>query len=198
MPRASRLSSPSTGVGLFRFLSLLSSSSHNKSHCNKTLPLRKATYRIIYLSFYKPLPFYAISIKVYVVLFRSSSLTITPDTEIPIKSSYLYLLSENMIPAHCIGKFHNLHPSLDWPATWHSLSLFNLNRKVIDLKWKIEHGVLYTAQCLFSFGLTALLPCFSSAPVESLDHLFFSCPLAQSVLPWVQSHALLVSTRISL
>ena len=59
--------------------------------------------------------------------------------------------------------------------------------KVIDLNWKIAHGVLYTAQRLSSFGLAVPLPCFCGAPVESLEHLFFSCPLAQSVLSWVQS-----------
>ena len=34
-----------------------------------------------------------------------------------------------------------------------SLSLFSIDRPVIDLSWKIAHGVLYTAARLFSFGL---------------------------------------------
>ena len=58
---------------------------------------------------------------------------------------------------------------------------------MIDLSWKIAHGVLYTAQRLGSFGLPVPLSCFCGAPVESLEHLFFLCPLAQSVLSWLQS-----------
>ena len=58
---------------------------------------------------------------------------------------------------------------------------------MIDLSWKIAHGVLYTAQHLGSFGLPVPLSCFCGAPVESLEHLFFLCPLAQSVLSWLQS-----------
>ena len=51
----------------------------------------------------------------------------------------------------------------------------------------MAHGVLYTAQRLVSFGLPVPLACFCGSPVESLEHLFFSCPLAQSVLCWLQS-----------
>lgn len=68
-----------------------------------------------------------------------------------------------------------------------SLSCFHLDHQVIDLSWKIVHGVLYTAQHLASFELPVPLPCFCGAPVESLEHLFFFCPLAQSVLSWLQS-----------
>ena len=53
--------------------------------------------------------------------------------------------------------------------------------------WKIAYGVLYTVQRLVSFGLSVPLGCFCGAPIESLEHLFFSCPLAQSVLSWLQS-----------
>ena len=38
-----------------------------------------------------------------------------------------------------------------------------------------------------SFGLPVPLACFCGASVESLEHLFFYCPLAQSVLAWLQS-----------
>ena len=56
-----------------------------------------------------------------------------------------------------------------------------------SLNWKLAHGVLYTAQRLASFRLPVPLPCFCGAPVESLDHFFFYCPLAYSVLSWLQS-----------
>ena len=63
---------------------------------------------------------------------------------------------------------------------------FDLDRQVLDLNWKIAHGVLYTAERLSSFGLPVPLPCFCGAPVGSLSHLFYACPLARSVLSWLQ------------
>lgn len=88
---------------------------------------------------------------------------------------------------HCVMKFASTFGHLYWSSTWHSLSFFYLDCQVTDLSWKIAHGVLYTAQHLVSFGLPVPLPCFCGAPVESLEHLFFYCPLAQSVLAWLQS-----------
>ena len=103
------------------------------------------------------------------------------------KSCYLYLLSENVVQPHCVMKFASTFGVLHWSTTWRSLSFFDMDRQVIDLNWKIAHGVLYTAQRLVSFGLSVPLSCFCGSPVESLEHLFFSCPLAQSVLCWLQS-----------
>lgn len=106
---------------------------------------------------------------------------------ISTKVCYQYLLSESMVSPHCVEKFAPTFGVLHWSTTWHSLIFFDLDRQVIDLNWKIAHGVLYTAQRLVSFGLPVPLPCFCGAPVESLEHLFFYCPLAQSVLSWLQS-----------
>ena len=117
----------------------------------------------------------------------STPLVCSPVSDMSTRLCYRYLLSENMVPPHCVAKFNILYPDLDWPATWRSLSLFHLDHHVIDLNWKIAHGVLYTAQRLASFGLSVPLPCFCGAPVESPEHLFFFCPLAQSVLSWLQS-----------
>jgi len=110
-----------------------------------------------------------------------------PVASMTTKSCYLYLLSERVTDPHCVVKFAPSFGSLYWPTTWRSLSFFDLDRKVIDLNWKVAHGVLYTAERLFSCGLPVPLSCFCGAPVESLTHLFFACPLAQSVLSWLQS-----------
>ena len=66
------------------------------------------------------------------------------------------------------------------PATWFSLFFFPLDRTVIDLNWKIAHGVLYTADRLISFGYNIPALCFCGLASETHEHLFFSCPLAQS------------------
>ncbi|XP_022777862.1 uncharacterized protein LOC111319328 [Stylophora pistillata] len=123
----------------------------------------------------------------HLIFGSSCPLVCTPASDMSTKSCYSYLLSENMVQPHCIEKFNLVYPSLDWPATWRSLSLFDLVRLVIDLNRKIAHGVLYTAHRLVSFGLPVPLPCFCGAPVETLEHLFFYCPPAQSILSWLQS-----------
>ena len=80
-----------------------------------------------------------------------------------------------------------------WSWTWRQLFFFDLDRTVIDLAWKVSHGVLYTAERLASFGYDLSTTCFCSDPMESLQHLFFYCPLAVSVFSWVQSLMFLAS-----
>jgi len=103
------------------------------------------------------------------------------------KYCYLFLLSDRLADPHCVEKFAPVFGSLYWPSMWRSLFFFDLDRQVLDLNWKIAHGVLYTAAHLSSFGLPLPLPCFCGAPVETLSHLFLACPLAQSLLSWLQS-----------
>ena len=110
-----------------------------------------------------------------------------PVCSMTTKSCYLFLPSERLADPHCAEKFASTFGALYWPTTWRSLSFLDLDRQVIDLNWKIAHGVLYTAERLSSFGVSVPLPCFYGAPVETLSHLFFACPLAQSVLSWLQS-----------
>ena len=103
------------------------------------------------------------------------------------KSCYSYLLSVSLSPPHCVAKFRPTFGDLYWPTTWKSLFLFPLDRPVTDLNWKIAHGVLYTVDRLVSFGYGFDPTCFCSCPVETAPHLFYECPLAQSVLLWLQS-----------
>ena len=103
------------------------------------------------------------------------------------KSAYLYLLSERFVRPHCEVKFYPVFGSLYWPTTWRQLFFFDLDRPVIDLCWKLAHGVLYTAERLSSFGYDLPTACFCGHPMESLQHLFFDCSLASSVWDWVQS-----------
>ena len=109
-----------------------------------------------------------------------------PVYSITTKSCYLVLLSDRLADPYCVEKFAPVFGSLCWPSTWHSLPFFHLDRQVLDFNWKIAHGVLYTAERLSCFGLPVPLPCFCGAPVGSLSHLFYACPLARSVLSWLQ------------
>lgn len=108
-------------------------------------------------------------------------------SNITTKSCYLYLLSENTVTPHCVEKFFPTFGSLYWDTTWRELFFFDMDRPVIDLSWKIAHGVLYTAARLTSWGYSLSGSCFCGPISETLEHLFYHCPLAQSVLSWLQS-----------
>ena len=110
-----------------------------------------------------------------------------PVGSISCKLCYDLLLSLNPCRPHCVGKFRLAFPAIDWPSTWQSLFFLPLDRKVIDLNWKVAHGVLYTAERLTSFGYDIPKACFCGYHTESSSHLFFSCPLAQSGISWIQS-----------
>lgn len=111
----------------------------------------------------------------------------SPVSALSSKSCYVFLLSENMASPHCVHKFRPIYGDLYWPTTWRSLLFLDMDSQVVDLTWKIAHGVLYTAECLSSLSLSLSTVCFCGAPMESLQHLFFLCLLAQSVLSWLQS-----------
>ena len=114
-------------------------------------------------------------------------LTVTPVSSLTTRAAYSLLLVDRSVIPHCVEKFSASFGQLYWSSTWRQLSFFDLDRPVIDLSWKIAHGVLYTAERLTSFGYDVSTVCFCGHPTESLDHLFFHCPLAVSVLSWLQS-----------
>ena len=110
-----------------------------------------------------------------------------PVSSMSTKACYDLLLSLNPARPHCVGKFLPLFGPWEWSSTWTSLFFMPLDRQVIDLNWRLAHGVLYTAERLASFGYQLQLACFCGHHLESYDHLFFHCPLAQSGLAWVQT-----------
>lgn len=116
-----------------------------------------------------------------------TGLTVAPVSSLTTKSAYSLLLTDRSVVPHCVEKFSVPFGQLYWSTTWRQLFFFDIDRPVIDLSWKIAHGVLYTADRLASFGYGILTFCFCGHPTESLEHLFFHCPLAASVLSWLHS-----------
>ena len=121
------------------------------------------------------------------VLASSSPFHVTLASEFSAQSVYRFLLSENRSSPQCVLKFFPIYGQLYWSSTWCQLYLFPLDRQVLDLNWKVAHGVLYTADRLLGFGYSIDPLCFCGLAPECPSHLFFSCPLAQSVLSWLQS-----------
>ena len=102
-----------------------------------------------------------------------------------VKASYAFLLEQSFVVPHCVWKWHPVYGDLYWDATWSQFTFSNFLRTAVDLSWKITHGVLHNLDRLASFGYTNLKNCYCGQSGESLEHLFYSCPLAQSVLGWV-------------
>jgi len=141
-------------------------------------------------------PFYACLLRAWRALGGSSSpsgLALSsgsgsaPVSSVSCKSCYQTLLSLNYCQPHCDAKFQPVFGPLDWPCVWKSLLFMPLDRLASDLNWKIAHGVLYTADRLISFGYAIPGGCFCGYHLESAEHLFFLCPLAQSGIAFVQS-----------
>ena len=83
-----------------------------------------------------------------------SGIDVCPVSAMSTKSAYLFLLSENAVSPHCEEKFFPLFGSLYWSCTWRQLFFFDLDRPVIDLCWKVSHGVLTRPR-----GLPVLVLC---------------------------------------
>lgn len=86
----------------------------------------------------------------------STGLVVTPVSHISTRSVYSFLLSVHLCDPHCVTNFACDFGTLYWSATWDQLFWFVTDRPVIDLNWKIAHGVLYTAEQLRTV-LVALL-----------------------------------------
>lgn len=95
-----------------------------------------------------------------------------------VKLAYSSLLKSAGIVSHCISKSHPVFGDLYWSTTWSQVHILPFNRPVNDFAWLLAHGVVFTAdRLLLSFGMSSVAQQF----------LFFECPLAQSVLGWLQS-----------
>ena len=95
-------------------------------------------------------------------LFQQDVLTVST------KLVYSHLLSSTHVTPHCVAKFFPQFGPLYWSCTWRQLFFFDLDRQVIDLTWKVAHGVLYTANRLVSFGYSVPLVCFCGPVSETL------------------------------
>ena len=93
------------------------------------------------------------------------------------KLSYLYLLSENVVQPHCVMKFASTFGCLHWPTMWRSLTFFDLDRLVIDLNWKITHGVLSPPSALSLLDCQSLCPASVVPLLSLLSICFFPVPL---------------------
>jgi len=109
------------------------------------------------------------------------SLTNSPLTasSFSCKSCYELLLCLNPCQPHCVTKFLPSFGHLDWPVIWRQLFPLptSVGRFFMAFLTKLSaflRLVMLSLRSVFCFWL-------------SLEHLFFSCPLARSGIDWIQS-----------
>jgi len=130
-------------------------------------------------------PFYASLLKSWRALLGSSSSSglvvgssasaIIRADSLSTKSCYQLLLLLNPCRPHCTTKFYPRFGDLDWATTWKSLFFMPFDHHVIDLNWKVAHGVLYTA--IGSFLLVIPFRLLASAALPSSRLTTFSSPV---------------------
>ena len=126
--------------------------------------------------------------------------TCTPVAGVTTKSVYSLLMEGHPWEPSCTRYFARENGPLYWPCTWAQMHWFSLNRPVIDLSWQIARVVLRTRyRLVIYFGMAYIsIVCFcSSSAIETLDDLFFSYPLAQSVLSLLDRCLVLIPSIFS-
>ena len=108
-----------------------------------------------------------------------SSIHFCPISSMTTKSVYFFLLSENAVSPHCEEKFFPLFGSLYWSCTWRQHFFFDLDRPVIDLRWKVSHGSFTRPRGLPVSAMLSLLLVFVLL-LSSLFNICFSTVLWQS------------------
>ena len=103
-------------------------------------------------------------------------------SEMTVKASYHSFLECSFNQPHCIEKWRPVYGPLYWEATWKQFYFSRFLRSATDLSWKVAHNVVFTLDCLVRCGYSNLKNYYCGTATESLEHLFYSCPLAQSVL----------------
>ena len=103
------------------------------------------------------------------------------------KCIYSFLISESRGDPDRVEKFLPLYGVIYWPTTWRELFFFDLDRTVIDLCWKIAHGVLFTADRLIGWLFYRLVILSTPAaflvwPLNVFLICFFECPILAPVL----------------
>ena len=135
-------------------------------------------------------PFYASLLRAWIALHGS----LTPSglafggsqsiESISRTTCYQLLLSFHDPQPHCVAEFFHSFGPLEWLTTRKTLHFMPLDRQVIDLNWKVAHGVLYTVEHLTFFGYSLPLECFCGNHLESLEHLFsFLALWCRAVMP---------------
>ncbi len=116
-----------------------------------------------------------------------------PLTQVTAHSTYV--IGRRLITPipHCVRKFLPIYSNLHWSETWDQIHLTSLVRAMVDVNWKIAHGVLYTtSQLVNSFRMANIDPqCHCRADEENMEHLFFECHYSHILVGWVYFNLML-------
>ena len=110
---------------------------------------------------------------------RQNSAPDLPLADLTAHAAYSALTRLDHVPPRCETKA----PFVEWPTVWANLHHLRFLRQMRDTSWLICHGVLPTGVRLASFNMPVSPICHCGRR-ETLEHLFYHCPLAQDLVNW--------------
>lgn len=101
---------------------------------------------------------------------------------LPCKSMYTLLC--NVHPTH--PRIESVHPKIEYNNIWKSLLNTFIDPFSRDVTWRIIHEIIPVQQLLCKYKISKVPKC-SLCPftLESIEHLFFSCPIVKPLYDFV-------------
>ena len=101
-----------------------------------------------------------------------------------LTSKLAYRRIQPAVTHRCVTKFADYH--LDWPALWHDLDLFFVEKPIWKTNFLILHGILPTVDRLARWGIEPRNPRRHCGQPETQEHLLEHCPLTLILVDWFE------------
>ena len=93
----------------------------------------------------------------------------------------MYMLSSSSHPPH--PRIESIHPHLDFVNIWKPFQNKFVNPFSRDVSWRIVHEILPVQHLLCKYKISKIHNCnLCNSSLETISHLFYSCPLIQPML----------------
>ena len=93
----------------------------------------------------------------------------------------MYMLSSSSHPSH--PRIESIHPHLDFVNIWKPFQNKFVDPFSRDVSWRIVHEILPVQHLLCKYKISKIHNCnLCNSSLETISHLFYSCPLIQPML----------------
>ena len=96
-----------------------------------------------------------------------------------LTSKLVYCRIQPAVMHRCVTKFADYH--LDWPALWHDLDLFFVDKPIWKTNFLILRGILLTVDRLARWGIEPRNP-----RSQTQEHVLEHCPLTLILVDWFE------------
>ena len=101
------------------------------------------------------------------------------------KEMYKILLNSNKTHP----RIESIHANISYPLLWKSLNNKFVDPFARDVSWKIAHEIIPVQQLLCKYKISKVPECsFCNFPLESIEHLFYSCPIVSPVYEFITDY----------